>query len=115
MDVGHAIALLIGEADARRKGEIGAEAVGRRQAGPLADQHHHHPRAEHSADLVAQRHPRARCDHDMAEPDPRLRQARGKMANQFDGVDIDGRRRQPVADHDHNLACAAALFFQRAP
>src|SRR5215218_10777857 len=43
VDVGHAIALLIGEADARCKGEIGAEAVGRRQAGPLADQHHHHP------------------------------------------------------------------------
>ena len=37
------------------------------------------------------------------------------MANQFDGVDIDGRRRQPVADHDHNLARAAALLFQRAP
>ena len=37
------------------------------------------------------------------------------MANQFDGVDVDGRRRQPVTDHDHNLVRAAALLFQRAP
>src|SRR4051812_22617551 len=36
VDVGHAIALLVGETDARRKGQIRAEAVGRRQAGSLA-------------------------------------------------------------------------------
>ena len=61
----------------RCKGQIGPEAVGRRQAGPLADQHHHHARAENGADLVAQRDARAGGDHGVADLDVRPAASRG--------------------------------------
>ncbi len=55
VDIGDAVAVGIGEADPRREGEIGAEAVGRGQAGPFADQHHQHAGADDGTDLVTQR------------------------------------------------------------
>ena len=59
------------QAEPGREGQISPEAVGRGQARPLADQHDDHARAEHGADLVAQRDPRAGGDHGMADLDAR--------------------------------------------
>ncbi len=45
-DVGDAVAPGIGQARLRREGDVAAEAVGGREARPLADQHHHRAGAE---------------------------------------------------------------------
>src|SRR6185437_7312430 len=55
-DVGEAVALAVLPADGRGPGEIDAEAVGRCEAGPLADQHGNERRIERRADLIADRH-----------------------------------------------------------
>ena len=56
-DVGDAVALGVRPPRPRVPGQVGAEAVRRRQARPLADEHDDGARAQRRADLVAQRRP----------------------------------------------------------
>ena len=72
-----------------------------------------HARLEDRADLVAQRNPRAGCDHRAADLDCLGGEARNQTADQFDRVGIDRGRRQPVADHDREPAWPCAMRRQR--
>src|SRR5580765_710095 len=55
-DVGNTVALRVGVTRFGIVHEIGAQAVGRDQAGPLADKGQREGRANDAADLVLQRH-----------------------------------------------------------
>ena len=113
MDVGDAIALGVGEAGLGGEGQIGAQTVGRRQARPLANQHHHHARPNNGADLIAQRDPRARRDHGTIDFDAVGGQSRNEAADQFDRVSVDRGWRQAIADDDREPAWAAVAVRQQ--
>jgi hypothetical protein len=107
VDVGDAIALGIGAAWLRRKGQIRAQTIRGGKARPLANQHGNHAGPENGADFVAQGDPRPRCNHGMADFDSVASQLRNQAPDNLDGVSIDRRRRQAVADNDRKPARAA--------
>ncbi len=113
MDIGDAIALGVGAADLWRESHVGAEAIGCRQARALADQHQDHLGAENRADLVAERDARAACDHGTADLDSIEAQSRDEVLDQRDGMGVDRRRRQAVADHDREPARIPAMARQQ--
>src|SRR3954452_21421237 len=69
MDVRDAIALGIGQANSRPKGQIGPETVGGGKPRPFADQHHDHSCRENGADVIAQGNSRTRRNDHMADTD----------------------------------------------
>ena len=89
------------------EGEIGAHAVGRGQAGPLADQHDRDLGAERVGDRVAERHPAEPRHHQRR--DAPVRQPRQHLAQQRLRVRRDRARGQAVGDDEHDVVAAAGV------
>ena len=111
-------------------GEIGAEAVGRTEARPLANQHHHEARAQGFADRIADRdaallhhrdgsHAPRRVDGapacapvllcSCAEPAPWRRARRQHLPQERRGVPVDGARREAIDDREGDVEAIGAI------
>ena len=66
-DIRDAIPVGVGVAGLGGVHEVGAQAVGRDQAGPLTNQHQGDLRADCGTDLVLHRHPGLRHDHERCQ------------------------------------------------
>ncbi len=104
MDVGDAVAIGVRQSDPGRHGQIGTEAIGSRQTRTLAKQDHHHVRAEQFPDLIAERNPGPCRNGHMTNCDVVGTKHRNQPPQQFDGVSMDCRRRQTIADDKGQLA-----------
>lgn len=96
-DVGDAVALGVGAAGPGRPGEVEAEAVGRGETGPFADEEDDLCCAEALADLVAHGYPALEDDMERREA-PALQLAQ-KGVQQRRGVAFDGQGGEAVG-HD---------------
>jgi hypothetical protein len=111
MDIGDAVALGVAASTLWGKGDIGSKTVRCRKAGPLANQDRDHARLKQAADLIAQRHPRAGCDHDRREFN--RTQSGNQTADQFDRMRMDRRRRKAIADHDRKIGWMMPAGFEQ--
>ena len=114
-DIGDAVALGIRTADAGREGEIQAEAVGRRQAGPLADRHHHGAGLQSGADPVAEGDPGLACHHHRGDAPAGPREMRLERRQEGGRPFVDGPRRQTVGDHQGEVHGLAGRGGERGP
>lgn len=107
-NVGDAVAFRIGAADARRPGQICAEAVGRAQARPFADQDQGERSADAFADFVRDRDARL-GDHAQRRETPAFEQ-RQQCVDYGSRVAIDSDCGEPIGDDDHGVEIAARDF-----
>ena len=99
--VGDAVARRVGEPDTRRPADVEAQAVGRAEARPLADQHDDAGRAQRRTDLVTDRHPALVHQHDGRQRP--VRQVRPQRDDQRHGVAVHGQGGEPVGDDQREV------------